>query len=152
MGTWITSVIQVPNRSFILIKCSIRNFFLKDCAINTPSFCRCVAHFQRLLDAGKFFLSEKFSGMDEEEVFDVRAEVAQRWGRVAGFPRCIFLNGLVSVDPVCGFFDGVEESGVPGGSWGAGSGCGREKDEGDAHQSPQGRKINPRILDGSICN
>jgi hypothetical protein len=76
----------------------------------------------------------------------VRAEVAQRWGRVAGFPRCLFLNGFGSVDPFRGFFDGVEESGVPGGSWGAGSGgsgCGREKDEGDAHQSPEGRKINP---------
>jgi hypothetical protein len=44
----------------------------------------------------------------DEEVFDLRAEVAQRWGRVAGFPRCLFLARFGSVNPVCGFFDGVE--------------------------------------------
>jgi hypothetical protein len=60
--------------------------------------------------------------MDEEVIY-VRAEVAQRWGRVAGFPRCLFLNGFGSVDPVCGFLDRREESWVvPGGIWAAVSG------------------------------
>jgi hypothetical protein len=63
-------------------------------------------HFHEFVEAVAFSLSD-FRGIDEE-VFDVRSEVAQRWGRVAGFPRCLFLNGFGSLDPFRGFFDGVE--------------------------------------------
>jgi hypothetical protein len=43
-------------------------------------------HFHGLLDAVEFLLSESFIGMDEE-VFDVRAEVA-RWLAVSGSSGC----------------------------------------------------------------
>jgi hypothetical protein len=71
-------------------------------------------YFHGFVEAAAFSLSTIFKGGVDEEVFDLRAEVAQRWGRVAGFPWGLFLDVFGSVDPVCGFFDGVEESGVPG--------------------------------------
>jgi hypothetical protein len=82
--------------------------------------------FHDFVDAVTCSLFVKCSVIDEK-VFDLRAEIAQGWGHVTGFPRCLFLDGFGSVDPICGFFDGGEESGVPVG-WGDG-GCGREKDE-----------------------
>jgi hypothetical protein len=78
-------------------------------------------------------------GWDEDEL-DVRAEVAEVRGSVAGRGPLRSYHGFGVEDPVCGFHDGVEDLGVPGRSWGGvdvesgGRGGGREKDEGDAQK------------------
>jgi hypothetical protein len=68
---------------------------------------------------------------------ELRAEVAQPWGNVAGFELLPLFSGLGRIHPFPGFFDGGgDHPAVPGGG---ASGCGRRKDEADDAQKESGR-------------
>jgi hypothetical protein len=73
------------------------------------------------------------------ELFELRAEVGEVRGRVAGIPFLLFLPRFGGVHPASGFFfGGFDSSGVQGG--GGGHGAAPQKDEeGDAQKEEDWR-------------